>query len=80
MKEGIATAQIWSIQHLRQLDNHVYRNGGYVFNESGEVFTVDEAIDILSEICEDRLYYAINWEGEIWSESGLLIESVYSSN
>lgn len=69
--------KIWSIQHLKQLEMHPYSLGSFVFNDSGEVFTIAETLDIWEELQEEALYYSINWEGELWSDSGEQIPAIY---
>lgn len=69
--------KIWSVQHLKQLDLNPYSLGSFVYNDAGEIFTVAEVLDIWEELQEDALYYSINWESELWSESGEQIPAVY---
>jgi len=70
--------KIWSVQHLQMLDSsNPYGFGSFVYNSSGEIFTTAEVIDIWEELQEDELFYGMNWESELWSESGERIPAVY---
>jgi len=39
---------------------------------------VDEVLDIWEELQDEELFYSVNWESELWSESGIQIPSVYA--
>ena len=69
-----------SAQHLKQLDLNPYNTGGYVFNDFGDVYTVDEVLSSYEDIYDESapLFYAIHWEGEpLASENGTIINPVY---
>ena len=60
--------KVWSIQHLQMLDrSNPYGYGSFVYNSSGEIFTIDEVIDIWEELQDEELFYGVNWENELWS-------------
>lgn len=70
--------KIWSVQQLHTLErSNPYLIGSFVITSSGEIFTVDEALDIWEDIKEEELFYSVNWESELWSESGIQIPAVY---
>jgi hypothetical protein len=72
------SVKIWSIQHLQMLErSNPYGYGSFVYNSSGEIFTTYEVIDIWEELQEGELFYGMNWESELWSESGERIPAVY---
>lgn len=75
---GNAT-KLWSVQQLQMLDrSNPYNVGSFVFNSSGEIYSVDEVLDIWEELQDEELFYSVNWESELWSESGIQIPSVYA--
>ena len=75
---GNAT-KLWSVQQLQMLDrSNPYNIGSFVFNSSGEIYSVDEVLDIWEDLQEEELFYSVNWESELWSESGIQIPSVYA--
>lgn len=67
-----------SLEHLNQLSRHPYRIGEFLFDEIGQVFLVEEAEELVEEINTGQISYGINWEGEIWTESGIQIPAVYT--
>jgi hypothetical protein len=70
--------KLWHVQQLHMLErSNPYSIGSFVFTSSGEIFTVDEALDIWEDIKEEGLFYGVNWESELWSESGIQIPAVY---
>ena len=72
--------KIQSAQHLKALDLNPYNTGGHVFNDFGDVYTVEEVLSSYEDIYDESapLFYAIHWEGEpLWSESGKTINPVY---
>jgi hypothetical protein len=71
--------KLWSVQQLQLLDrSNPYNIGSFVFNSSGEIYSVDEVLDIWEDLQEEELFYSVNWESELWSESGIQIPSVYA--
>lgn len=75
---GNAT-KLWSVQQLKMLDrSNPYNIGSFVFNSSGQIYSVDEVLDIWEELQDEELFYSVNWESELWSESGIQIPSVYA--
>ena len=75
---GNAT-KLWSVQQLKMLDrSNPYNIGSFVFNSSGQIYSVDEVLDIWEELPDEELFYSVNWESELWSESGIQIPSVYA--
>jgi len=75
---GNAT-KLWSVQQLQLLDrSNPYNIGSFVFNSSGEIYSVDEVLDIWEDLQDEELFYSVNWESELWSESGIQIPSVYA--
>jgi len=77
---GNAT-KLWSVQQLQMLDrSNPYNIGSFVFNSSGEIYSVDEVLDIWEELQDEELFYSVNWESELWSESGIQIPSVYAEH
>ncbi len=72
------SVKIWSIQQLKMLErSNPYAIGSFIYNSSGEIFTTNEVIDIWEELQEEELFYGMNWESELWSESGEQIPAVY---
>ena len=72
------SVKIWSIQHLQMLErSNPYGSGSFVYNSAGEIFTTNEVVDIWEELQEEELFYGMNWESELWSESGEQIPAVY---
>lgn len=72
--------KILSAEHLKELDLNTYNTGGYVFNDLGEVFCVEEALWSYDDLHDEStpLFYAIHWEGDdLFSESGKIIKPVY---
>ena len=70
--------KIWSIQQIKSLERaNPYAIGSFIFNASGEVFTIAEALDIWEELQGEALYYSVNWESDLLSESGERIPAVY---
>ena len=70
-----------SANHLRMCErSNPYNIGSYVYDSNGEVYTIDEAIDLWQELTDEgqELFYGVNWEYEIWSSSGIQIPSVYA--
>ena len=75
---GNAT-KLWSVQQLQMLDrSNPYNIGSFVFNSSGEIYSVEEVLDIWEDLQDEELFYSVNWESELWSESGIQIPSVYA--
>jgi len=73
------STKLWSVQQLQMLDrSNPYNIGSFVFNSSGEIYSVDEVLDIWEELQDEELFYSVNWESELWSESGIQIPSVYA--
>lgn len=73
-----AHTTVKSLDHLNELRKNPYTMGEFLFNERGEVFLVEEADELLEEISSGQINYSINWESEIWSESGISIPAVYT--
>lgn len=72
--------KILSAEHLKKLDLNPYNTGGYVFNDFGDVFCVEEALWSYDDIYDESapLFYAIHWEGDnLISENGTTINPVY---
>lgn len=73
------STKLWSVQQLKMLDrSNPYNIGSFVFNSSGEIYSVDEVLDIWEDLQDEELFYSVNWESELWSESGIQIPSVYA--
>ncbi len=71
--------KLWSVQQLQMLDrSNPYNIGSFVFNSSGEIYSVEEVLDIWEDLQDEELFYSVNWESELWSESGIQIPSVYA--
>ena len=72
------SVKIWSVQQLQMLErSNPYAVGSFVYNSAGEIFTTNEVVDIWEELQEEELFYGMNWESELWSESGEQIPAVY---
>ncbi len=70
--------KVWSVQQINFLERcNPYAIGSFIFNASGEVFTIAEALDIWEELQDEELFYSVNWESELYSESGEHIPAVY---
>jgi len=73
--------KLWSVQQLQMLDlSNPYSIGSFVFNSSGEIYCINEVFDIWEDLQDEELFYSVNWEGELWSESGIQIPSVYAEH
>jgi len=70
--------QVKNLDHLKELSKNPYSYGEYLATDSGEVFLVEEAEEIIDEIESGRVSYSINWESEIWTESGIQVPAVYT--
>jgi hypothetical protein len=70
--------QVTSLEHLKELGKNPYNYGEYLVTDSGEIFLVDEAEEIIDEIESGQVSYSINWESEIWTESGIQVPAVYT--
>jgi hypothetical protein len=71
-------ATVKSLEHLSQLSKHPYTLGEFLYNERGEIFLVEEAEELEEEISTGQISYGINWESEIWTESGIQIPAIYT--
>ena len=66
-------------QNIEELMNNVYAMSGYLFTESGEIYSPED-FDYVWEMYGENVYYAIHWEGEDYAtEDGKSIESVYGN-
>lgn len=73
--------KLWSVQQLQMLDlSNPYSIGSFVFNSLGEIYSVEEVFDIWEDLQDEELFYSVNWESELWSESGIQIPSVYAEH
>jgi hypothetical protein len=73
--------KLWSVQQLQMLDlSNPYSIGSFVFNSLGEIYSINEVFDIWEDLQDEELFYSVNWESELWSESGIQIPSVYAEH
>lgn len=67
-------------QNIGEVTNNVYAMSGYIFTESGELWSPED-FDYVWDMYGENVYYAIHWEGEDYAtEDGKAIESVYGTN
>jgi len=64
-------------QTIEGVASNVYGASGYLFTESGEVYSPYD-FDYVWDMYGEHIYYAIHWEGDdLCTEDGKAIESVY---
>jgi hypothetical protein len=64
-------------QNIEETMNNPYAMNGYIFTESGEVWSPED-FDFVWRIYGENVYYNIHWEGEdLYTEDGKVIESAY---
>ena len=64
-------------QNIEKVMNNPYASSGYLFTESGEVYSPED-FDYVWEMYGENVYYNIHWEGEDYAtEDGKTIESAY---
>ena len=70
-------------KQLKELDSNPYNASGYVFDDSGNIYSVSEFLEfenshVYSDYNSEKFYYTIHWEGEpLHTESGEVIEPAY---
>lgn len=75
----MAYVVVRSLEHLNELQKgNPYSYGEFLHSANGEIFLVEEAGEIEEEIKTGLISYGINWENEIWTESGIQIPAVYT--
>ena len=62
---------------IKDLTSNMYSYSGYIFTESGEVYSPSD-FDNVWDMYGENVYYAVHWEGDdLCTEDGKAIESVY---
>jgi hypothetical protein len=75
----MANVVVRSLEHLNELTrSNPYSLGEFLHSANGEIFLVEEAEELQEEIKTGQISYGINWENEIWTESGIQIPAVYT--
>jgi hypothetical protein len=74
----ITNTKVKSLEHLNQLSRNPYCLAEFLCDERGQIFLVEEAEELKEEINTGQISYGINWEDELWTESGVQIPAVYS--
>jgi len=70
-------------KQLKELDSNQYNNSSFVFDDSGNIYSVEEFFKfenshVYNDYDNQNYYYAIHWEGEpLHTESGEIIEAAY---
>jgi hypothetical protein len=66
-------------KQLKELDSNPYNNSSFVFNDSGNIYSVNDFLEFREMYDHGHnFYYSIHWEGEpLHTENGEIIEPVY---
>ena len=64
-------------QNIEETTLNPYASSGFIFTESGEVYSPLD-FDYVWDMYGEKIYYDIHWEGDdLYTEDGKIIESVY---
>jgi hypothetical protein len=70
-------------KQLKELDSNQYNNSSFVFDDSGNIYSVEEFLKfenshVYNDYDNQNYYYAIHWEGEpLNTENGEVIQPAY---
>ncbi len=70
-------------KQLKELDSNQYNNSSFVFDDSGNIYSVEEFLKfenshVYNDYDNQNYYYVIHWKGEpIHTENGEVIQPAY---
>lgn len=66
-------------KQLKELDSNQYNNSSFVFDDSGNIYSVSDFLEFREMYDHGQnFYYSIHWEGEpMYTESGEVIQPAY---